>query len=82
MIKLNESEKFEVYKKLMYLALDDPNDVFEICSKTIISMSLANRHTEERFREILAFMLDSFKKSPNIDEVMLMVLNEEVNGED
>ena len=82
MIKLNESEKFEVYKKLMYLALDEPNDVFEICSKTIISMSLGNRHTEENFREILAFMLDSFKKSPNIDEVMIMVLNEEVNGED
>ena len=79
---MNESEKFEVYKKLMYLALDDPNDVVEICSKTIISMSLANRHTEEGFREILAFMLDSFKKSPNIDEVMIMVLNEEVNGED
>ena len=79
---MNESEKFEVYKKLMYLALDDANDVFEICSKTIISMSLANRHTEERFREILAFMLDSFKQSSNIEEVMTMVLNEEVNGED
>ena len=82
MIKVNESEKFEVYKKLMYLALDDANDVFEICSKTIISMSVANRHTEERFREILAFMLDSFKEAPNIDEVMVMVLNERVNGED
>ena len=79
---MNESEKFEVYKKLMYLALDDPNDVFDICSKTIISMSLANRHTEERFREILAFMLDSFKEAPNIEEIICMVLNERVNGED
>lgn len=79
---MNESEKFEVYKKLMYLALDDANGVFEICSKTIISMSLANRHTEERFMEILSSMLDSFKECPNIDEVMTIVLNEEVNGED
>lgn len=79
---MNESEKFEVYKKLMYLALDDANDVFEICSKTIISMSLANRHTEERFMKILSSMLDSFKESPNIDEVYAIVLNEEVNGED
>ena len=74
--------KFEVYKKLIYLALDDANDVFEICSKTIISMSLANRHTEERFMEILSSMLDSFKECPNIDEFMTIVLNEEVNGED
>lgn len=79
---MNESEKFEVYKKLMYLALDDANDVFEICSKTIISMSLANRHTEERFMEILLSMLDSFKECPNSDEVMTIVFNEEVNGED
>lgn len=45
-------------------------------------MSLANRHTEERFMEILSSMLDSFKECPNIDEVMTIVLNEEVNGED
>ena len=32
--------------------------------------------------EILSSMLDSFKECPNIDEVMTIVLNEEVNGED
>ena len=32
--------------------------------------------------EILSSMLDSFKECPNIDEVMTIVFNEEVNGED
>lgn len=76
---MNESEKFEQYKKLMYLALDDPSDVFEICSKVIISMSLVNEHSEKDFKEILDFMMLSFKYSPSIEQVMMRVMQEE-NG--
>ena len=76
---MNESEKFEQYKKLMYLALDDPDGVFEICSQVIISMSLANEHSEKDFKEILDFMMLSFKQSPSIEQVMMRVMQEE-NG--
>lgn len=79
---MKENEKFEQYKNLMYLALDDSNGVFEICSKVIISMSITNHHTEKQFKEILDYMLTAFNEAPSMEQTMAMVFAERFGDED
>ena len=73
MKELSDKKKFKTYEKLMNMALDDANGVFEICMITIISMSVFNGHSEQEFDEILEHMKEVYKNTPKFDECVKAV---------
>lgn len=70
---MNEKEQFEIFKDLMYKALENPNEINGICMRVIISLSIIDEKTVEEFKEITNAMVESFEESESLDEILTKV---------
>jgi hypothetical protein len=70
---MNEKEQFEIFKDLMYKAMENPNEINGICMRVIISLSIIDGKTVEEFKEITNDMVESFEESDSLEEILTKV---------
>ena len=76
MADFSEEKQFALYEKLMLLALEQPNEIYSICCKVLISMSKLNNDSDEEFEKVLNILRDSYKELGSTDEMMLRAIKE------
>lgn len=73
-VKFDEQQQFQLYEKLMLLAIEKPNEINEICMRVIVSLSKIHEKTDEEFKEILQHMEDQYRDLGTMDEIIVNVL--------
>lgn len=73
-VKFDEQQQFQLYEKLMLLAMEKPNEINEICMRVIVSLSKIHEKTDEEFKELLEHMESSYKDLGTMDEIIVKVL--------
>ena len=76
MTDFREEKEFALYEKLMLMALEEPNMIYSICCKVLISMSKLNNDSDEEFEKVLNILRDSYKQLGSTDEMMLRAIKE------
>lgn len=73
-VKFDEQQQFQLYEKLMLLAMEKPNEINDICMRVIVSLSKIHEKTDEEFKEILQHMEDQYRDLGTMDEIIVKVL--------
>ena len=76
MTDFREEKEFALYEKLMLMALEEPNMIYNLCCKVLISMSKLNNDSDEEFERVLNILRDSYKELGSTDEMMLRAIKE------
>ena len=80
--KFDDEKQFQLYEKLMLLAMEKPNEINEICMRVIISLSKIHEKTDEEFKELLAHMEGEYRDLGSMDEIIVKVLLGELRDAD
>ena len=80
--QFDDEKQFQLYEKLMLLAMEKPNEINGICMKVIIALSKINEKTDEEFKELLTHMENYYKSMGSMDEIIVKVLMMELGGSD
>lgn len=72
----NEEKQFALYQKLMLLSLEEPNIIFDICCKVLISMCKLNNDSEEDFEKVLTMLRLSYKELGSTEDMILRAIKE------
>ena len=77
---MDEEKQFELFHRLMLLALEKPNEINNICMRVIVSLSKIHEKTDEEFQELTRAMEKDFHDMGTMDEIILRVLTDELVG--
>lgn len=80
-VKFDEQQQFQLYEKLMLLAIEKPNEINEICMRVIVSLSKIHEKTDEEFKQILNHMQEQYRDLGTMDEIIVKVLMMELGVE-
>ena len=80
-VQFDEKQQFQLYEKLMLLAIEKPNEINEICMRVIVSLSKIHEKTDEEFKELLTHMEEQYKELGTMDEIIVKVLMMELGVE-
>ena len=78
---LGEDKSFELFKKMMTLALDDPNAIANISMKILVSLSKLNDDSTEEFEKVLNHMREEYASLPSLDGVVILSILRDVLSE-
>lgn len=73
-VQFDEKQQFQLYEKLMLLAIEKPNEINEICMRVIVSLSKIHEKTDEEFKQILNHMQEQYRDLGTMDEIIVKVL--------
>ena len=73
-MKFDEQQQFQLYEKLMLLAMEKPNEINEICMRVIVSLSKIHEKTDEEFKQLLNHMEENYRDLGTMDEIIVKVL--------
>lgn len=73
-VQFDEKQQFQLYEKLMLLAIEKPNEINEICMRVIVSLSKIHEKTDEEFKELLQHMQEQYRDLGTMDEIIVKVL--------
>ena len=73
-VQFDEKQQFQLYEKLMLLAIEKPNEINEICMRVIVSLSKIHEKTDEEFKELLQHMEEQYNELGTMDEIIVKVL--------
>ena len=73
-VQFDEKQQFQLYEKLMLLAIEKPNEINEICMRVIVSLSKIYEKTDEEFKQILNHMQEQYRDLGTMDEIIVKVL--------
>lgn len=73
-VQFDEKQQFQLYEKLMLLAIEKPNEINGICMRVIVSLSKIHEKTDEEFKELLHHMEEQYKELGTMDEIIVKVL--------
>lgn len=71
---MKEENQFELYEKLMMLSLEEPNAIFDICVRVIITMCKLNNDSEDEFEKILNEIKKTYSALGDKHEIILKAL--------
>lgn len=69
---LGQDKSFDLFQKLMLLALDDPNAICNICMKCLVALSKLNDDSTEDFEKVLNHMREEYADLPNLEGVIIL----------
>ena len=68
---MEEDKQFDLYCKLMMLSMEDPNAIFDICVRVIVSMCILNEDSQEEFDKTLKRISQTFKKMSSMSHILM-----------
>ena len=71
---MEEIKQYEIFQKLMLLSLEDPNAIYNVAMKILLSMSKLNNDSEEEFEKTLDYMRENYKEMESLDELIKKVI--------
>ena len=71
---MEEKDQYEIFKDLMIQAMEYPNEINNICIQVITSLAKMANKTEEEFREITAFMEESYHDLGDLHDILMIVM--------
>lgn len=80
-VQFDKEQQFQLYEKLMLLAIEKPNEINEICMRVIVSLSKIHEKTDEEFKELLQHMEEQYNELGTMDEIIVKVLMMELGVE-
>lgn len=80
---LGQDKSFDIFQKLMLLALDDPNAICNLCMKVLVALSKLNDDSIEEFEKVLNHMRGEYADLPNLEGLFILsMLHEHIPKED
>ena len=67
---MNEKEQFKIYEKLMFKALENPNEINFVCMQVIVSLAHMAGKNEKEFKSLLDDMEELFKGLNEFEDIM------------